>query len=75
MSVKLSEFKTYTGTENDGIGANSVDTTTGDCFVTKTNEFVAKATAGSEISGVSLTQKHLHLITKLLLKHVLVLSQ
>jgi len=57
MSVKLSEFKTYTGTENDGIGANSVDTTTGDCFVTKTNEFVAKSTAGSEISGVSLTQK------------------
>lgn len=57
MSVKLSQFSQYTGTEDDGIGANSVDTTSGGCFVTKTNEFVAKATTGSEISGVALTQK------------------
>lgn len=56
MSVKLSEFKNYTGTERTGIGANSVDTTSGDCFVTKANQFVSKAVAGGEISGVSLTQ-------------------
>lgn len=57
MSVKLSEFKTYQGTERTGIGTNSTDTTGGDCFVLKTNEFVLKATAGSAIDGVSITQK------------------
>ena len=57
MSVKLSQFKTYTGTENDGIGTNSMDTTGGSYFVDKTNEFVLKSTAGSLIAGVSLTEK------------------
>jgi len=57
MTIKISEFKTYEGTERGWIGANSVDTTAGTYFVTKTNEFVALATAGSEISGVSLTQE------------------
>ena len=57
MTIKISEFKSYDWTERGGIGANSVDTTGGIFFVTKTNEFVAKATAGSEISGASITQK------------------
>lgn len=57
MSVKISKFKTYTGDEGTGIGANSVDTTTGQCFVTKSGSIVSKATAGSEISGVALTSK------------------
>ena len=57
MSVKMSHFVSYTGNANDGIGANSVDTTGGRFFVTKTNEFVSKSVAGGEISGVSDTQK------------------
>lgn len=57
MSVKISHFASYTGNADDGIGSNSVDTTGGIKFVTKTNEFVALATAGSEISGAGITQK------------------
>lgn len=57
MSVKLVEFKTYTGTERGGIGANSVDTSAEDAFVTISGNVVAKSTAGDEIAGVSLTRK------------------
>lgn len=57
MTIKISEFKSYDWTERGWIGANSVDTTGWIFFVTKTNEFVTKATAGSEISWASITQK------------------
>jgi hypothetical protein len=57
MTVKISRFASYTGNELDGIGSNSVTTVGATKFVTKTNEFVALATAGSEISGASITQK------------------
>ena len=57
MSVKIHEFKNYTGTERAGIGANSVDTSAADCFVTIAGNIVSKSTAGSEIAGVSLTRK------------------
>ena len=57
MSVKISRFASYTGNANDGIGANSLDTTAGQYFVTKTNEFVNKSGTTGEVSGVSLTQR------------------
>jgi len=57
MTVKIARFASYTGNELDGIGSNSVTTVAATKFVTKTNEFVALATAGSEISGASITQK------------------
>lgn len=57
MSVKISEFKNYTGTEAGGIGANSVDTTEGECFVSVAGNIVSKATASTAIAGVSLTRK------------------
>lgn len=57
MSVKLSEFKTYTGTARSGVGANSLDTSAGQYFVSISGNVVSKALAGGEIIGVSLTQK------------------
>lgn len=57
MSVILKEFKSYSGTERTGIGANSVDTTTGDCFVSISGNIVSKATSSTVIAGVSITQK------------------
>lgn len=56
-TVKLTEFKTYTWTARSGIGANSLDTSSNQIFVTKTNEFAVAATAGSVVAWVSLTQK------------------
>lgn len=57
MTVRVADYKTYTGNQASGIGGNSVDTTTGDCFVTITGNIVTKATSSTPIAGVSLTQK------------------
>ena len=57
MSVALKEFKGYTGTARTGIGANSVDTTTGECFVSISGNIVSKATSSSVIAGVSIARK------------------
>ena len=57
MTIKLSEFKSYDGTERGGVGENSADTSGGDVFVTVSGNVVAPAAAGEEIFGVSLTRK------------------
>jgi S-adenosylhomocysteine hydrolase len=57
MTVKIARDASYTGNANDGIGANSADTTGGRFFVSKTNEVVSKAGTTGEVAGVSHTQK------------------
>jgi len=50
MTIKMNEFKVYSGTERGGIGANSVDTTAEDCFVSISGNIVSKATSSTPIA-------------------------
>lgn len=55
--MKINQFNTSDINSEKGIGANSLDLSSGGHFLTKTAGIITKAVTGGEICGTNITQK------------------